>query len=111
MLGGADKFSIRGGIGMFYNNLEGALEIDETGLAPFDIFYPALPPVFASPYTNRLDGGIHAPFPFNTQNFNWSLAVPLGGYPVHSDRSKPYFPTPRLTISLHCSDSLEAIRS
>ena len=83
LLGGAGQLSIRGGWGVFYNNLEGALEIDETGLAPFDVFYPApLPVVFASPYTNRLDGGIHQPFPFSTKNFDWSVALPLGGYPV-----------------------------
>ena len=100
LLGGADKFSIRGGIGMFYNNLEGALEIDETGLAPFDIYYPApLPAVFASPYTNRLDGGIHAPFPYSTQNFNWSLALPLGGYPVPPiNQTVPYTETYNLTL-------------
>ena len=100
LLGGTDKFSIRGGIGLFYNNLEGALEIDETGLAPFDIYYPApLPPVFASPYTNRLDGGIHAPFPYNTQNFNWSLALPLGGYPVPPiNQTVPYTETYNLTL-------------
>jgi hypothetical protein len=100
LLGGPDKFSIRGGIGIFYNNLEGALEIDETGLAPFDIYYPApLPVVFASPYTNRLDGGTHQPFPYSTQNFNWSLAVPLGGYPVPPiDQKVPYTETYNLTL-------------
>jgi hypothetical protein len=82
------------------NNLEGALEIDETGLAPFDIYYPApLPVVFASPYTNRLDGGTHQPFPYNTQNFNWSLALPLGGYPVPPiDQKVPYTETYNLTL-------------
>jgi hypothetical protein len=100
LLGGPDKFSIRGGFGIFYNNLEGALEIDETGLAPFDIYYPApLPVVLASPYTNRLDGGTHQPFPYSTQNFNWSLAVPLGGYPVPPiDQTVPYTDTYNLTL-------------
>ncbi len=100
LLGGPDKFSIRGGFGIFYNNVEGALEIDETGLAPFDIYYPApLPAVFASPYTNRLDGGLHQPFPYNTQNFNWSLALPLSGYPVPPiDQKVPYTETYNLTL-------------
>lgn len=99
LLGGPDKFSIRGGFGIFYNNVEGALEIDETGLAPFDIYYPApLPAVFASPYTNRLDGGLHQPFPYNTQ-FNWSLALPLSGYPVPPiDQKVPYTETYNLTL-------------
>lgn len=100
IFGGPDQLSIRGGFGLFYNNLEGALEIDETGLAPFDIYYPApLPVVFQSPYTNRLDGGTHQPFPYNTQNFNWSLAVPLSGYPVIPiDQNIPYTESYNLTI-------------
>jgi len=89
---GSDKFSIRAGFGQFYQNVEGALNIDQTGLAPFDIYYPAPQPVvFPSPYTNRSDGGIHAPFPFDTNNFNWSLALPLSGYPVPPiDQKVPY---------------------
>jgi hypothetical protein len=100
LLGSAGQFSIRGGWGVFYNNLEGALEIDETGLAPLDVYYPApLPVVFASPYTNRLDGGLHQPFPFSTQNFNWSLAVPLSGYPVPPiNQLMPYTETYNLTL-------------
>ncbi len=92
ILGGPDQLSIRAGWGLFYNNLEGALELDETGLAPFDIYYPApLPVVFASPYTNRSDGGQHQPFPFDPNNFNWSLALPLNGYPVVPiDQKVPY---------------------
>lgn len=100
LFGGPDQVSIRAGWGLFYNNLEGALEVDETGLAPFDIYYPApLPAVFASPYTNRLDGGIHQPFPYNTQNFNWSLALPLSGYPVIPiDQKVPYAEDYNVTI-------------
>jgi hypothetical protein len=92
IFGGPDKFSIRAGFGQFYQNIEGALNIDQTGLAPFDIYYPAPQPVvFPSPYTNRSDGGIHAPFPYDTNNFNWSLALPLSGYPVPPiDQKVPY---------------------
>jgi len=92
VLGGPDKFSIRAGWGIFYQNVEGAMNIDQTGLAPFDVYYPApLPVVFASPYTNRSDGGQHQPFPYDTNNFNWSLALPLSGYPVPPiDQKVPY---------------------
>jgi hypothetical protein len=83
ILGGPDKFSVRAGWGFFYQNGEGEQALDETGEAPYDVFYAApLPPLFASPYTNRTDGGIHAPFPFSTTNFPWPLEVPIGGYPV-----------------------------
>ena len=98
--GGSDKFSIRAGFGQFYQNIEGALNIDQTGLAPFDIYYPAPQPVvFQSPYTNRSDGGIHAPFPYDTNNFNWSLALPLSGYPVPPiDQTVPYTIAYNLTV-------------
>ena len=97
---GSDKFSIRAGFGQFYQNVEGALNIDQTGLAPFDIFYPAPQPVvFPSPYTNRSDGGIHAPFPYDTNNFKWSLALPLSGYPVPPiDQKVPYTIAYNLTL-------------
>ena len=82
-LGGADKFSVRGGFGMFYQNGEGQQALDQTGEAPYDIFYASpLPPLFGSPYTNRTDGGMHAPFPFSKTNFPWPAALPIGGYPV-----------------------------
>ena len=100
LLGGPDQFSIRAGFGIFYQNVEGALNIDQTGLAPFDIYYPAPQPVvFASPYTNRSDGGIHQPFPYDTSNFNWSLALPLSGYPVPPiDQKVPYTVSYNLTV-------------
>ena len=100
LLGGPDKFSIRGGVGIFYNNIEGASEIDETGLAPFDVYYPSpLPVVFASPYTNRLDGATHQPFPFTTQNFPWQFESPLSGYPVIPiDQKVPYTESYNLTL-------------
>ena len=83
VLGGSDKFSVRGGFGMFYQNGEGQQALDQTGEAPYDIFYASpLPPLFASPYTNRTDGGTHAPFPFSKTNFPWPAALPIGGYPV-----------------------------
>ena len=83
ILGPTDSFSLRAGWGMFYQNGEGEQMLDVTGEAPWDVFYAApVPPFFASPYTNRIDGGIHAPFPFSTSNFDWSLEVPIGGYPV-----------------------------
>lgn len=83
ILGSPDKFSVRAGWGLFYQNGEGQQVLDETGEAPFDVFYAApLPALFGSPYTNRTDGGIHSPFPFSTQHFDWPLEVPIGGYPV-----------------------------
>ncbi len=107
LLGGADKFSVRGGIGLFYNNLEGASEIDETGLAPFDVYYPApLPVLFASPYTNRVDGGTHQPFPFTTQSFPWQFELPLSGYPVIPiDQKVPYTESYNLTIQRQFGNS------
>jgi len=100
LLGGSDKFSVRGGFGIFYNNIEGAQVLTQTGLAPFDTFYYApLPPLFVSPYTNRLDGGIHQPFPFSTQNYDWSLELPLGGYAVPPINQRiPYTETYNLTL-------------
>ena len=83
ILGPTDRFSVRAGWGMFYQNGEGEQMLDVTGEAPWDVFYAApVPPFFASPYTNRIDGGVHAPFPFSTKNFPWPLEVPIGGYPV-----------------------------
>lgn len=100
ILGGPDQFSVRAGFGQFYQNVEGALNIDQTGLAPFDIYYPAPQPVvFASPYTNRSDGATHQPFPYDTNNFNWSLALPLSGYPVPPiDQKVPYTISYNLTL-------------
>ncbi len=100
ILGGPDKFSVRAGWGFFYQNGEGEQVLDETGEAPWDVFYAApLPPLFASPYTNRPDGGIHAPFPFTTQNFPWPLEVPLGGYPVVPiGQDVPYVESYNLTL-------------
>lgn len=88
LLGGAGKFSIRGGFGIFYTNLEGSQMLDETGLAPFDVFTVLGAPVFSAPYTNRASGAIQpTPFPFTppppgSSNFNWATYLPLSGYPV-----------------------------
>jgi len=97
---GADKFSARGGWGLFYQNGEGEQALDQTAEAPFDVFYGAvLPPVFASPYTNRFDGGIHAPFPFSPTNFVWANALPLSSYPsVPITQKVPYVESYNLTL-------------
>ncbi len=88
--GGSGKLSIRAGFGIFYTNVEGITMLDETGLAPFDIFYvnPA-PDLFDRPYTNRTDGATHfIPFPFtparrgSTTPAFWNPLLPLSGYPV-----------------------------
>jgi hypothetical protein len=107
IFGGPGKASIRAGYGRFFSNLEGALEVDESGLAPFDIYYPApLPVVFASPYTNRQDGATHQPFPFSPSNFNWALALPLNGYPVPPiDQKVPYSENYFLTLQRQIGDS------
>lgn len=97
---GNDKFSVRGGWGLFYQNGEGEQAIDQAAEAPYDVFYgAALPPVFASPYTNRFDGGIHAPFPFSPQNFVWANALPLSSYPAPPiDQMVPYTESYNLTL-------------
>lgn len=97
---GADKFSVRGGWGMFYQNGEGEQAIDQAAEAPYDVFYGAvLPPVFASPYTNRFDGAMHAPFPFDPQNFVWANALPLSSYPAPPINQKvPYTESYNLTL-------------
>ena len=89
LTGGPGKFSLRGGFGLFYTNVEGSQMLDNTGLAPFDIFYLApAPPLFATPYRNRTDGAVHfEPFPYTppppgSTNFVWANYLPLSGYPV-----------------------------
>jgi carboxypeptidase family protein/TonB-dependent receptor-like protein len=90
LTGGSSKFSVRAGVGLFYTNVEGSTMLDETGLAPFDIFYVNPEPnLFDRPYTNRTDGGTHfIPFPFtpaprgSTTAAFWNPLLPLSGYPV-----------------------------
>jgi hypothetical protein len=106
LTGGSGKLSIRGGFGIFYTNVEGVQMLDNSGLAPFDIFYVSpSPPLFAAPYTNRTDGSIHPePFPFTppppgSTTFDWSKYLPLSGYPVPQINTQtPYSENYNFTI-------------
>jgi hypothetical protein len=88
LLGGPGKFSIRGGFGMFYTNLEGSLMTNEAGLTPFDVYTVVASPMFAAPYTNRATGAIQpVPFPFTapprgSSSFDWAKYLPLTAYTV-----------------------------
>jgi len=89
LTGGPGKFSIRGGFGMFYTNVEGTEMLNESGLAPFSAGYGAsVPDLFNAPYTDRTDGVQHAfPFPYTSaprgsSNFDWAASEPFSGYPV-----------------------------
>ena len=106
LTGGSGRLSIRGGFGMFYTNVEGVQMLDNSGLAPFDIFYVSpSPPLFAAPFTNRTDGATHPePFPFTppppgSTNFNWAKYLPLSGYPVPQINTQtPYSENYNFTI-------------
>jgi hypothetical protein len=106
LTGGAGKFSIRGGFGMFYTGVVGTTMLDESGLAPYDIYYGApLPDLFASPYTDRATGN-QRPFPFpftpaprGSTSFNWPVAEPFAGYPVPSiNNTTPYSENYNFTV-------------
>jgi Carboxypeptidase regulatory-like domain len=112
LLGGQGKFSIRGGFGMFYTNIEGSQQLDETGLAPFDVFTVLGAPLFAAPYTNRASGAIQpTPFPFTppppgSTNFNWATYLPLSGYPVPQIIARtPYTENYNLTVQRQFAQS------
>ena len=89
LTGGSGKFSIRGGFGIFYTNVEGVEMLNEAGQAPFDVYYgSSVPDLFNAPYTDRTTGFKHPfPFPFTpaprgSSNFPWSLIEPLTGYNI-----------------------------
>ena len=106
LTGGSGQFSIRGGFGIFYTNIEGTEMLDESGGAPFDISYGAPGRVlYDSPYTD-LDTGQQRAFPFpytpaprGSTNFDWSTSVPFVGYPVPQIASTtPYGENYNLTL-------------
>ena len=89
LTGGAGKFSIRGGFGMFYTNMEGTEVLDLTGLPPYSYFFSSpTPPLLATPYISRGDGTIHNnPFPFTpptpgSTNIPWANYLPISGADV-----------------------------
>ncbi len=107
LTGGPGRFSIRAGFGMFYTNVEGVQQLDEGGLAPFDIFYVApAPNLFAAPFTNRTDGTQHfIPFPYQRPRLGatnaafWNNLLPLSGYPVPQiSATTPYSENYHFTI-------------
>lgn len=87
--------SIRIGWGKFYTTFEGATNFNEIGDAPFGYYYGSpLPPEFANPFINRLDGANNgqrfpvAPPPFDASpkhpdsSINWSAFLPIGSSPA-----------------------------
>ncbi len=114
LAGGSGKLSIRAGFGMFYTNVEGSTMLDESGLAPFDIFYVnPVPNLFDRPYTNRTDGGTHfIPFPFtpaprgSTTATFWNPLLPLSGYPVPEITAQtPYTENYNFTLQRQFGDN------
>lgn len=113
LTGQPGNFSVRGGFGLFYTNVEGVEQLDESGLPPFDDFYvsPA-PPLFAAPYTNRTDGAIHpSPFPFTiprpggTTSAFWTPFVPISGSTPEINQGLPYSENWNLTMQRQFGNS------
>jgi hypothetical protein len=102
--GGPDMFSIRGGYGMFYTNIQDATGFVEVGDAPFGIFYAnSTPTQLEAPYLNRTTGANGPqPFPFTfpsanvspsnpNTTFDWAAAEPISGAAVLDVNDKvPY---------------------
>ena len=102
--GGPGQFSLRGGYGIFYTNIQDATGFVEVGDAPFGLFYVSpLPSYLETPYIDRADGTSEGQrFPFNpppgnvsTSNpdtsFNWASVLPISGAPVfYAKNAVPY---------------------
>jgi carboxypeptidase family protein len=105
--GGSGKFSIRGGVGVYYNRTDEEGALQNLGAPPFGFASGgALSPGFANPFSD-IGGGspIPNPFPFNnfpkpgdpTVDFNSSVD-PATGNPIPAldlNTVSPFFTAPR----------------
>lgn len=104
LLGEPGMFSVRGGAGLFYTNVQEESGYEEAGDAPFGNFYQApLPTMMYNPYVDRNTQNIEtAKFPAtfpppNTSasnpdtTFDWAAAVPLSSsFGVRTTNTLPY---------------------
>ncbi|QNI36641.1 carboxypeptidase regulatory-like domain-containing protein [Edaphobacter albus] len=100
LTGGSGNFTIRGGYGFFYTNIQDATGFIEVGDAPYGLFYSSpVQPMLETPYIDRGTGnneGQRFPFAFPPTNvskdnpdttFNWDQVVPISGsalFDVHN---------------------------
>lgn len=90
--GGPGNFTLRGGYGMFYTNIQDATGFIEVGDAPYGLFYYSpVQPMLETPYIDRATGnneGQRFPFNFPPTNvsknnpdsaFDWSQVLPISG--------------------------------
>jgi hypothetical protein len=100
LTGGPGNFTIRGGYGLFYTNIQDATGFVEVGDAPFGLFYVSpVQPLLETPYIDRGTGnnqGQRFPFTFPSTNvsknnpdttFNWDGVKPISGsalFDVHN---------------------------
>jgi hypothetical protein len=107
--GGSGKFSIRGGVGVYYNRTDEEGALQNLGAPPFGFSSAgAIQPGFANPFTDiggNVGGSVPNPFPFNsfpkagdpTVDFNSSVD-PNTGLPIPAldlNTVSPSFTTPR----------------
>lgn len=100
LTGGSGNFTIRGGYGFFYTNIQDATGFIEVGDAPYGLFYSSpVQPMLETPYIDRATGnneGQRFPFAFPPTNvskdnpdttFNWDQVLPISGsalFDVHN---------------------------
>lgn len=100
LTGGSGNFTIRGGYGFFYTNIQDATGFIEVGDAPYGLFYSSpVQPMLETPYIDRATGnneGQRFPFAFPPTNvskdnpdttFNWNQVLPISGsalFDVHN---------------------------
>lgn len=90
--GGSGDFTVRGGYGMFYTNIQDATGFIEVGDAPYGLFYVSpVQPLLEKPYIDRATGnneGQRFPFVFPPTGvsksnpdttFPWSQVLPISG--------------------------------
>ncbi|MEG9437571.1 TonB-dependent receptor [Edaphobacter sp. HDX4] len=98
--GGPGNFTLRGGYGLFYTNIQDATGFIEVGDAPYGLFYYSpVQPMLETPYIDRATGnneGQRFPFNFPPTNvskdnpdttFNWDQVKPISGsalFDVHN---------------------------
>jgi hypothetical protein len=112
LLGGANKTSIRAGLGMFYTAFEDATGYNEVGDAPFGDFYVSpVPPLFATPFVDRETGdpeGQRFPVVFPPGNVSasnpdnsvtWAQYLPISSSPGFWYKNRvPYTESYNLSI-------------
>lgn len=103
LTGGAGKFSIRSGYGLFYQTFAGVQSYSNAGASPYGEFWGSpVPPLFNSPYIDRPTGhfeGIKFPFKYPPPNvspsnpdttYDWAQAEPLSNRYFYPGNVLPY---------------------